>query len=81
MDHCTFIGTAVHYFFSFGYYEYIGEQIRGIKLTLAVEDGDPEHDSKENMQGETKFRIWLINRLLGYHQPKYLFALRNRPIS
>ena len=43
------------------YYEYLSEQIREMKLTLAVENGDPEHDSKENMRVETKLTHWLKN--------------------
>ena len=39
----------------------IGEQIREMKLTLAVENGDPEHDSRENMKVETKLKNWLKN--------------------
>lgn len=32
-----------------------------MKLTLAVENGDPEHDSKENMKTEAKLKNWLKN--------------------
>ena len=32
-----------------------------MRRTLAVENGDPVHDSKENMKTEAKFGNWLKN--------------------
>lgn len=55
------MGRMFVQFVALCYYEYLSEQIRGIKLTLAVENSDPEHDSKENMKAETKLKNWLKN--------------------
>ena len=30
-------------------------------MTLALENGDPEHDSKENMRVEARLKSWLKN--------------------
>ena len=55
------MGRMFVQFVALCYYEYLSEQIREMKLTLAVENGDPEHDSKENMKVETKLKNWLKN--------------------
>lgn len=55
------MGRMFVQFVALCYYEYLSEQIREMKLTLAVENGDPEHDSKENMKTEKKLKSWLKN--------------------
>ena len=57
----NYMGKVMIQFVALCYYEYLGEQIREMKLTLAVENGDPEHDSRENMKVETKLKNWLKN--------------------
>lgn len=55
------MGRMFVQFVSLCYYEYLSEQIREMKLTLALENGDPEHDSKENMRVEARLKSWLKN--------------------
>ncbi len=55
------MGRMFVQFVALCYYEFLSEQIREMKLTLAVENGDPEHDSRENMKIETKLKNWLKN--------------------
>ena len=55
------MGRMFVQFVSLCYYEYLSEQIREMKLTLAIENGDPVHDSKENMKVEARLKNWLKN--------------------
>ncbi len=55
------MGRMFVQFIALCYYEYLSEQIREMKLTLAVENGDPVHDSRENMKVESKLKSWLKN--------------------
>ena len=55
------MGRMFVQFVSLCYYEYLSEKIREMKLTLAIENGDPLHDSKENMKVEARLRNWLKN--------------------
>ena len=55
------MGRMFVQFVALCYYEYLSEQIREMKLTLAIENGDPVHDSKENMKVESKLKSWLKN--------------------
>ena len=55
------MGRMFVQFVALCYYEYLSEQIREMKLTLAVENGDPVHDSRENMKVESKLKSWLKN--------------------
>lgn len=48
-------------FVSLCYYEYLSEAIRGLKQTLGVENGDPEHDLKDNLKLESRLKSWLGN--------------------
>ena len=43
------------------YYEYYSEMLRQMKQNLAVKNGDPVHDLKENLTMEAKLRSWLSN--------------------
>ena len=55
------MGRMFVQFVALCYYEHLSEQIREMKLTLALENGDPEHDSRENMKVEAKLKNWLKN--------------------
>lgn len=48
-------------FVSLCYYEYLSEAIRSMKQSLGIENGDPEHDLKENLKLESKLKSWLSN--------------------
>lgn len=48
-------------FVSLCYYEYLSEAIRNMKKSLGVENGDLEHDTKENLKLESKLKSWLCN--------------------
>ena len=48
-------------FVSLCYYEYLSEAIRSIKQSLGVENGNPEHDLKDNLRLESKLKSWLSN--------------------
>lgn len=48
-------------FVSLCYYEYLSEAIRGMKRSLGVENGDPEHDTKDNLRLESRLKSWLGN--------------------
>ena len=61
LESMLYMGRMFVQFVALCYYEYLSEQIREMKLTLAVETGDPAHDSRENMKVETKIRNWLKN--------------------
>ena len=41
------------------YHEYLSEEIRKMKLTLGVVNGDPLHDTKKVLDLEKKLRHWL----------------------
>ena len=43
------------------YYEYINEELRQMKERLGVENGDPKHDLKTNINKEKKLKSWLVN--------------------
>ena len=55
------MGRMFVQFVALCYYEYLSEQIREMKQTLAIEDGNPEHDSKNNIKMESKLKSWLKN--------------------
>ena len=55
------MGRMFVQFIALCYYEYFSEQIRKMKPLLAVENGDPKHDSKENMKIEARLKSWLKN--------------------
>lgn len=43
------------------YYEYLSEQIRQMKQSLGVENGDPSHDTKDMLKAEKKLLTWVRN--------------------
>lgn len=48
-------------FVSLCYYEHLSESIRDMKKLLGVENGDSEHDKKENLKLEASLKSWLNN--------------------
>jgi hypothetical protein len=48
-------------FIALGYYEYLSNEIRGMKDTLGVPNGEPVHDSAANIKWEKKLKAWLDN--------------------
>ncbi len=43
------------------YYEYFSEQLRQLKLTLTVPNGDEAHDNKANLEAEARLKAWIEN--------------------
>lgn len=58
-------------FIAFGYEEYLRNAINRGKKTLAVKNGDPEHDSPKALKKEKALLIWLnkmsISKLLDWY--------------
>jgi len=52
-------GRLFTQFVALCYYEYLSEEIRRIKLTLGVANGDPLHDTKKVLDLEKKLKHWL----------------------
>ena len=60
-DTDTLRGRMFVQFVSLCYYEYLSEEIRKLKMSLAKPNGNPKHDSKENLELEKKLKSWLGN--------------------
>jgi transposase len=60
-DADTLRGRLFVQFVSLCYYEYLSEEIRKLKNSLAKPNGDPEHDSKKSLELEKKLKAWLGN--------------------
>jgi len=41
------------------YFEYFSEELRQMKLSLGIPNGDPQHDTKKNLDLEKKLKHWL----------------------
>ena len=52
-------GRLFTQFVALCYYEYLSEEIRKMKLTLGKANGDPQHDTKKNLDLEKKLKHWL----------------------
>jgi len=52
-------GRIFAQFVALCYHEYLSEEIRKMKLTLGVKNGDPQHDTKKNLDLEKKLKHWL----------------------
>ena len=52
-------GRLFTQFVALCYYEYLSEEIRKMKLTLGVANGDPLHDTKKVLDLEKKLKHWL----------------------
>ena len=57
----TLRGRMFVQFVSLCYYEYLSEEIRKLKSSLGIENGDTAHDKKENLKAENKLKSWLNN--------------------
>ena len=57
-------------FITLCYYEYLHRAIRALKKTLAVPNGDHDHDFQDNLKAEKKLLDWLnhmsIERLFAW---------------
>ena len=60
-DTDTLRGRMFVQFAALCYYEYLSNEIRNIKKTLGVKNGEPEHDTAINMSLEKKLKTWLDN--------------------
>jgi hypothetical protein len=60
-DADTLRGRMFVQFVGLCYYEYISEEIRKIKKSLGVKNGDPNHDIETNLLLEKKLKSWLDN--------------------
>jgi len=58
-DSNTLRGRMFVQFIALCYYEYLSNEIRKMKGTLGVPNGDPEHDSAANIKLEKKLKAWL----------------------
>jgi transposase len=52
-------GRLFTQFVALCYHEYLSEEIRKMKLTLGVANGDPQHDTKKVLDLEKKLKHWL----------------------
>ena len=58
-DTDTLRGRMFVQFVALCYYEYLSNEIRNIKRTLGVKNGDPVHDAAVNLSLERKLKGWL----------------------
>lgn len=76
----TLRGRLFVQFVSLCYYEYFGETIRKLKEELGKENGDPNHDSKNNLKKEAELKSWLNNTPL-YLQLQWFDVIERVDIS
>jgi len=60
-DSNTLRGRMFVQFIALCYYEYLSNEIRNMKDSLGVPNGNPEHDSAANIKLEKKLKTWLDN--------------------
>jgi transposase len=60
-DTDTLRGRTFVQFIALCYYEYLSDEIRNMKKTLGVKNGNPEHDAADNLKLEKKLKAWLDN--------------------
>jgi transposase len=60
-DADTLRGRMFVQFIALCYYEYLSNEIRNMKKSLGVKDGNPEHDAAANLKLEKKLKAWLEN--------------------
>ena len=58
------MGRLFVQFIAMGYIEKLYTQVRQMKEGLGVPNGDPEHDTKENLEAEKSLKRWLEERSL-----------------
>jgi len=60
-DSGTLRGRLFIQFIALCYYEYLSNEIRKMKNTLGVPNGEPDHDSAKNIKLEKQLKAWLDN--------------------
>jgi transposase len=60
-DADTLRGRMFVQFIALCYYEYLNYEIRNVKKSLGVKNGDPKHDVESNLSLEKKLKSWLDN--------------------
>jgi hypothetical protein len=60
-DTDTLRGRMFVQFVALCYYEYLSNEIRNMKKSLGVKNGDPKHDTENNLTLEKKLESWLDN--------------------
>ena len=60
-DSNTLRGRMFVQFIALCYYEYLSNEIRNMKKTLGIPNGNPKHDSAVNIKLEKKLKTWLDN--------------------
>jgi transposase len=60
-DADTLRGRMFVQFVALCYYEYLSNEVRNMKESLGVKNGDPKHDAAENLKLEKKLKSWLNN--------------------
>ena len=60
-DTDTLRGRMFVQFVALCYYEYLSNEIRNMKKLLGAKNGDPAHDTAENLALERKLKSWLEN--------------------
>ena len=79
-DPDTLRGRMFVQFVALCYYEYLSEQVRKMKATLGIPNGDPLHDLKKNLDLESKLKSWLDNTPL-YLQMQWFDVIETVEIS
>ena len=62
------------------YYEYLSEQLRQMKMTLGVANGDGKHDTKAVLEAERKLKAWMENTPV-YLQLQWFDTVENVKVS
>jgi transposase len=60
-DADTLRGRMFVQFVALCYYEYLSNEIRNVKKSLGVKNGDPKHDAETSLSLEKKLKHWLDN--------------------
>ena len=62
------------------YYEYFSEQLRQMKMTLGITNGDEKHDTKAVLEAERKLKAWMENTPV-YLQLQWFDTVENVKVS
>lgn len=60
-DSVTLRGRMFVQFIALCYYEYFSNEIRNMKEILGIKNGEPAHDTSENLGLEKNLKVWLTN--------------------
>jgi len=58
-DTDTLRGRMFVQFIALCYYEYLSNEVRNLKDSLGIKNGDPVHDTEKNIKLEKKLKYWL----------------------